>query len=317
MQKGRRGSKGEGRRGSQGPAGCLCGFGSARTPDAPLSDSQRSPLASPGEEMPAPAGRLGARRAVWRASGWPASSRASPAVPFLRAAGESGDEKPVSFKAQASRCPRPLPAPLPAGLVLQLQTLGAQPASPPATALRCSARPHPPRPGVRGGVGVQAGPWRPAPPHLKFSGSVAASLLRTRGAERLELLWRMANFSARPPYTRGFAGSGFFHLGENCRPSCWADVASHGPSMNSVVPDFHSFSENEASPPKTLGLRERAPQLQPGPGGRCVRSGLPAAPTALGLGAQGLWGPRRRHPGRKGSGPCQQGTGGARCTVGA
>lgn len=173
MQKGRRGSKGEGRRGSQGPAGCLCGFGSARTPDAPLSDSQRSPLASPGEEMPAPAGRLGARRAVWRASGWPASSRASPAVPFLRAAGESGDEKPVSFKAQASRCPRPLPAPLPAGLVLQLQTLGAQPASPPATALRCSARPHPPRPGVRGGVGVQAGPWRPAPPHLKFRGSLS------------------------------------------------------------------------------------------------------------------------------------------------
>lgn len=64
MQKSRGRSKGEGRRGSQGPAGCLCSLRSARTPDAQLSDSQHSPLASPGdEERPTPAGRLGARRA--------------------------------------------------------------------------------------------------------------------------------------------------------------------------------------------------------------------------------------------------------------
>lgn len=147
---------------------------------------------------------------------------------------------------------------------------------------------------------MQACPWRPAPPHLKFSGSVAASLLRTRGAQRLELLWRMANFSARPPYTRGFAGSGFFHLGENCRPSCWADVASHGPSMNSVGLDYHSFSENEASPPQDSRTPRKGPTAPARPWGPLCEVRSPRCTRCPGPGRPGLVGTQEAPPREEG-----------------
>lgn len=135
----------------------------------------------------------------------------------------------------------------------------------------------------------------PAASCLKLSGGLCPV---NSGVERLELLQWITNISA-PPHEDSWSLD-FFILEKTSGPSVGlTSLPLTGPSIKSIVPDYYSFTENE-------GIRRsdsvKGPQLQRGHGA----SEHPLEPAALGLGAQGRQGPRRRHPGPKGEGPCPQ-----------